>query len=90
MKINTRYHVSESTVSTYTLTKKPIADKPIGVFTTKPVRVFFRNGDSETLLIEADCTVRAVLESVCTKAALTGAQHYALLENIRVNDRACL
>lgn len=82
--ITKRYEVNEATQTTYSLTKNHTEDKPKGVVTALPVKVFFQNDSYKTLFVEPDWTARVLIEKVCEKLGMEGSsRHFQILEHIK-------
>ena len=52
--ITKRYEVNEATQTTYSLTKNHTEDKPHGIQTSLPMKIFFRNDSYKTLSVEPE------------------------------------
>lgn len=86
--ITKRHEVKEVTQTTYSLTKNQTEDKPQGVQTAKPIKVFFQNDSYKTVYVEPDWTARTLIEKVCEKLGLENSkQHFQLLEHIKGREK---
>jgi hypothetical protein len=86
--ITKRYEVNEATQTTYSLTKNHTEEKPQGIQTSLPMRIYFRNDSYKTLSVEPEWTARILVEKVCEKVGMENvAQHFQLLEHIRGKER---
>lgn len=83
-----RYEVNEATQTTYSLTKNHTEEKPQGVVTSMPIKIFFQNDSYKTLFVEPEWTVRVLLDRVVEKLGMDGAgKHFQLLEHVKVGRR---
>lgn len=86
--ITKRYEVNEATQTTYSLTKHHTEDKPQGIQTSMPVKIFFQNDSYKTVFVEPDWTVRILIEKVCEKLGLEAStKHFQVLEHIKGREK---